>query len=127
MKKIAIPTRNEFVDAHFGHCEHYTIFEVSEQNEIINKELFPAPQGCGCKSNIAPILAEKGVSLMLAGNMGMGALNVLQSSKIEVLRGCEGKVDDVVSEYLKGHMSDSGKSCSHHGNHESDDHQCGHH
>jgi predicted Fe-Mo cluster-binding NifX family protein len=36
-----------------------------------------SPEGCGCKSNIAPMLAQMGVNLMLAGNMGMGALGVL--------------------------------------------------
>ncbi|PKP34744.1 MAG: dinitrogenase iron-molybdenum cofactor biosynthesis protein [Bacteroidetes bacterium HGW-Bacteroidetes-17] len=124
MKKIAVPTRNDIVDAHFGHCEHYSIFTINEKNVIIDKELYAAPQGCGCKSNIAPLLAEKGVYLMLAGNMGMGAVNVLQSSNIEVLRGCEGKVDEVVGQYLSGVLSDSGESCAHHG---SDDHQCEHH
>ncbi|MBU1013418.1 MAG: NifB/NifX family molybdenum-iron cluster-binding protein [Bacteroidetes bacterium] len=127
MKKIAVPTRNDIVDAHFGHCEYYSIFTVNEKSEIIDKELYAAPQGCGCKSNIAPLLAEKGVYLMLAGNMGVGAVNVLQSSNIEVLRGCEGKVDEVVSSYLSGMLSDSGKSCAHHAHHGSDDHQCEHH
>jgi predicted Fe-Mo cluster-binding NifX family protein len=111
--KVAIPTRGEQVDDHFGHCEYYTIFTI-ENKSVINEEVMKSPEGCGCKSNIAPILAEFGVSLMLAGNMGMGALNVLNMSGIEVIRGCSGKVKDVITEYLKGEVLDSGLGCHSH-------------
>ena len=128
MRKIALPTRNEQLDQHFGHCEYYTIYTIDEDDNIREMESFPAPQGCGCKSNIAPILAEKGVTLMLAGNMGLGAVNVLQSCEIEVLRGCQGKVKDIINQYLSGDLNDSGTNCSHHDNHHGqDNHQCEHH
>ena len=29
-----------------------------------------------------------GVTVMLAGNMGQGAMNVLEAQRIEVIRGC---------------------------------------
>ena len=32
--KVAIPTRNNVVDDHFGHCEYYTIFTISEDKLI---------------------------------------------------------------------------------------------
>ncbi|MEE0882166.1 MAG: NifB/NifX family molybdenum-iron cluster-binding protein [Bacteroidales bacterium] len=70
--KIAVPTRENLVDDHFGHCAYYTIFEI-ENNEITNRSTLPAPAGCGCKSGVAAILQAEGVSLMLAGNMGEGA------------------------------------------------------
>ena len=28
--KIAVPTRDERVDDHFGHCDHYTIFTIED-------------------------------------------------------------------------------------------------
>ena len=126
MKKIAVPTRNEIVDAHFGQCEYYSIYSIDENNELKDMELYAAPQGCGCKSDIASVLAKKGVSLMLAGNMGLGAVNVLQSNEIEVLRGCNGKVSDIINQYLKGELNDSGESCAHH-DHGHDSHQCENH
>ena len=86
--KIAVPTRNNEVDDHFGHCETYTIFSVDASNQIQKIETLPAPQGCGCKSNIAEILKEEGVKVLLAGNMGNGALNVLTNQGIDVYRGC---------------------------------------
>ena len=111
--KVAIPTRNGQVDDHFGHCEYYTIYTL-DSGKVLNEETFNAPAGCGCKSNIAPILAEKGVKIMLAGNMGMGALNVLNNSGIEVIRGCSGNVKSVINLYLEGNISDNGVGCHSH-------------
>lgn len=73
--KIAIPTtQGSTVDAHFGHCEFYTLFTISDQNSITHQDTLVSPQGCGCKSNIAGVLREKGVKVMLAGNIGTGAI-----------------------------------------------------
>lgn len=123
--KIAVPTRNHMVDDHFGHCEAYTVFTINDQNKIEQSEMLPSPQGCGCKSNIATILKEKGVSVMLAGNMGGGALNVLQNQGIEVYRGCVGDVRQLTEAFLAGKISDSGEGCKSHEHHE-EDHQCTH-
>ena len=54
--KVAIPTRNNVVDDHFGHCEYYTIFTISEDKLIVCTEIQASPEGCGCKSNIASVL-----------------------------------------------------------------------
>jgi predicted Fe-Mo cluster-binding NifX family protein len=111
MMKIAVPTRGTNVDDHFGHCEAYTVFTTDENKKIINSEILPSPQGCGCKSNIAGVLQQKGVTVMLAGNMGNGALNVLNSHGIEVYRGCTGDVRQLTEAYLLGIVADSGEGC----------------
>jgi predicted Fe-Mo cluster-binding NifX family protein len=123
--KVAVPTRGNLVDDHFGHCEVYSVFSIDESNKIINSEILPSPQGCGCKSNIASILKEKGVSVMLAGNMGNGALNVLNSHGIDVYRGCSGDVRQLAEAFISGAISDSGEGCHHH-EHEGEEHQCNH-
>lgn len=113
MMKIAVPTRDEHVDDHFGHCDHYTIFTV-EYNKVVSRETMESPQGCGCKSGIAADLQEIGVVMMLAGNMGEGAKNKLNAHNIEVIRGCSGNVDELVQSYLQGEIVDSGLGCSEH-------------
>lgn len=122
MKKIALPTRNGMIDNHFGHCEFYTIVTVNEENQVVMTENIPSPQGCGCKSNIASKLQADGITVMLAGNMGMGALEKLSSCGINVIRRCSGPIMEVVTAYLNGNIQDSGESCHHH----DADHQCGH-
>ncbi|WP_320052241.1 NifB/NifX family molybdenum-iron cluster-binding protein [uncultured Acetobacteroides sp.] len=121
--KIALPTRGTRIDDHFGHCEMYTVFTVSENREIVATETIPSPQGCGCKSNIASVLQAQGVVVMLAGNMGAGALNVLSNHGIQVVRGCSGEVKTVAEAWLKGELTDSGVGCSH--THD-DGHVCNH-
>jgi predicted Fe-Mo cluster-binding NifX family protein len=112
--KIALPSRQDKIDEHFGHCEHFTVFTIDDQKKIISEEKIASPAGCGCKSNIAQVLAEKGVKLMLAGNMGEGAVNVLNSHGIDVLRGCSGNVKNVAQSWLDGMLKDSGLSCAQH-------------
>ena len=118
MMKIAVPTRDERVDDHFGHCDHYTIFTI-EENKVVSRETLASPQGCGCKSGIAADLQEMGVVMMLAGNMGEGAKNKLNAHNIDVIRGCSGDVNELVQLYLEGKISDSGLGCS--------EHECGDH
>lgn len=123
--KIAIPSRKNVVDDHFGHCEAYTIFTISGAYKIEKSEIFPSPQGCGCKSNIAAILQGKGVSVMLAGNMGNGAVNILQNHGMEVYRGCSGDVRRLAEAFINGDIQDSGISCSKH-EAQGEDHVCTH-
>ncbi|HPI92839.1 MAG TPA: NifB/NifX family molybdenum-iron cluster-binding protein [Deltaproteobacteria bacterium] len=112
--KIALPSRGDMVDGHFGHCEHFTVVTVDDQNKIVNQEIVQPPVGCGCKSNIVGTLAGMGVTVMLAGNMGAGAVNVLASHGIDVVRGCSGNVRTVVEKWLNGSLRDSGMACAAH-------------
>lgn len=123
MMKVAIPTRNNIVDDHFGHCEYYTIFTLDANKQITETEILAAPVGCGCKSNIASQLEEKGISLMLAGNMGEGAKNTLEAHHIQVIRGCAGTVGKVINDWIGGKIKDSGEACAHH----EEGHECDHH
>jgi len=125
--KIAVPiTKENQIDEHFGHCESYNVFTISEKNEISGFKNVESPQGCGCKSDIASVLASDGVTVMLASGIGAGAINVLNNSGIEVIRGCSGDATEVVNLYLSGLVSDSGRSCHQHKAHHHDGHQCSH-
>lgn len=126
--KIAVPvTRQNQVDEHFGQCEFYNVFTVNDEGKIIETNIIPSVQGCGCKSNIASVLAADGVTVMLAGGIGGGAINVLNNSGIDVVRGCSGDASEVINQYVSGLVTDSGESCNHHASHHADGaHQCNH-
>ena len=127
--KIAVPvTSDNNIDSHFGHCESYGVFTISDKNEIVEMKSVGSPEGCGCKSDIASVLASDGVTVMLAGGIGEGAINVLNNSGIEVIRGCSGDATEVVRLYLKGLVEDSGSSCHQHEVHHQDSgsHSCSH-
>ncbi len=110
--KIALPSRDNQVDGHFGRCEYFTVFSLDENNKIISEQRVDPPAGCGCKSNIVSILSKMGVSVMLAGNMGSGAVAVLNSHGIKVYRGCSGDLREVAESWLAGKISDSGGGCN---------------
>jgi len=113
--KIALPSVKNQIDDHFGHCDYFTVLTVdTTAKQITDSQEVPSPAGCGCKSNIASILAEMGVKLMLAGNMGEGAVNVLNNSGIDVIRGCSGDVKKVAQSWLDGTLIDSGDCCHEH-------------
>lgn len=122
--KIALPTKDGQIDSHFGHCAYYTIFTV-DKGQIINEETLESPQGCGCKSDIASVMATSGVRVLLGGNMGDGALKVLNANGIEVCRGCSGDVKTVAEAWLRGEIKDNLEACNHTHEH---GHTCsGHH
>jgi len=127
--RIAIPVNKlNQIDGHFGHCEFYTIVNVSESKEVQAFMTLKSEQGCGCKSNIAGVLAAHGVSTMLAGGIGAGAINVLNQSGISVVRGCSGDAMEVARQYVAGNVNDSGESCGHHDHHhqQGSEHICKH-
>lgn len=126
--KIAIPVNNNNeVDGHFGHCNFYKVITFNDDKKIINTEIVESPQGCGCKSDIASTLANKGVTVMLAGGIGNGAVNKLSNAGIEVVRGCTGNVDYLAKTYALGDIIDSGSNCSHdHNGHHHNEGSCNH-
>lgn len=127
--KIAIPSKEQdgahVVDAHFGHCQFFTILTVNDQTRQIEvEEHMVPPSECGCKSNLAPTLAANGVSVLLAGNMGQGAVDTLARAGIQALRGYEGQVRHVAEHWLAGGAVPASPICDHHGH---EDGSCGHH
>jgi|WetSurMetagenome_2_1015567.scaffolds.fasta_scaffold02766_12 predicted Fe-Mo cluster-binding NifX family protein len=143
--KIAVPvTKENEIEGHFGHCESYSVFTITDNKEISGHRSVDSSQGCGCKSDIGSILASDGVTLMLAAGIGEGATRVLNNNGIEVIRGWSGNAMEVVKLYLAGMVEDRGSSCykhrphqehegehKHKANHEhgcnhDDGHQCNH-
>lgn len=112
--KIALPSRQNLIDDHFGHCEYYTVLTIDDSKNIVDQEIVPSPVGCGCKSDIAQTLFAMGVTVMLAGNIGEGAMGVLSNSGIKVVRGCSGDVKTVALNWLAGLLADSGDTCHEH-------------
>lgn len=112
--KVAIPTKNSRVDQHFGHCDTFAIYDVDENLQIISKEELKWAGQCGCKSDLVGQLKGLGVQTILVGNLGHGALNVLSNHGLKVIRGCHGKTDDVLSEFLNGRLVDEDVFCNHH-------------
>ena len=123
LMKIAAPSRDGQIDEHFGHCKEYLVFSVNGK-KLTQEATIPSTEGCGCKSGIAVDLAAAGVTHMIAGNMGAGALRVLGSHGITVIRGASGNAHAAVQAFVEGKLEDSGLGCSGHSGGEG--HDCTH-
>ncbi len=108
--KIAVATSNREVCPHFGHCLSFTIAEV-EDGEVLNKEEVPNP---GHQPGFLPkFLAEQGINCIIAGGMGRSAQMLFAQSKIEIITGAHGLVDDVIKGYVEGNLALGKNICNH--------------
>jgi len=125
---IAVPTtQHGAVDQHFGNCDKFTLFTVDRtQGVILSQETLPSPGGCGCRSDIASVLASKGVTVLLTGGIGPGAIRVLEGHGIKVVRGALGRAEQAVADYLAGRLTDSGETCGEHEHSGTGKQQAGH-
>lgn len=112
--KIALPSRSGAIDEHFGHCEAFTIFSIVE-GDIVSEESLTPPPGCGCKSSIIPTLSGMGVTVLIGGNMGQGAVNKLEEAGIQVIRGASGDTREMALKWLAGDLKSSSDICTSHG------------
>ena len=111
--KYAVPVSGGMVSAHFGHCDHFTLFDVDEQKkEITKKEIIPSPEH---QPGLLPgWLAEKGASVVIAGGMGPRAQELFQQNGIKVLIGAlEGDPEKAVLNYLSGQLATGDNICDH--------------
>lgn len=125
---IAVPTTlHGAVDQHFGHCDKFTLFKVDRtKGTILSQETLPSPGECGCRSDIASVLASKGVTVLLTGGIGPGAIRVLEGHGIKVVRGASGRAEQAVVDYLAGRLIDSGEPYGEHEHSGARKHQGGH-
>ncbi len=108
--RIAIPSTlpgglEANVGAHFGHCDLYTVVDIKEGRitGVSTLPNVPHQQG-GC---LAPVnhLAQNGVTVLIAGGMGMRPLMGFNQAGIEVFRGTEApSVDAAVQAFIRGDL-----------------------
>lgn len=124
--KIAVAASGTKVSEHFGSAESIRVFTLDAEGALTETENILGTGECGCKSGIAKILAERGVTVLLAGNMGVGSHTLLQRSQITVFRKCSGEVDLVLENFLKGSLTDQGGNCAEDSGHHHKGHECNH-
>lgn len=109
--KIAVASEGKFVSGHFGHCEGFTIYSVSD-NKVESSEFTANP---GHRPGYLPVfLKEKGADVIIAGGMGETAQQLFAQNDIIVVVGAEGKCDDAIERYLSGQLVSTGSICSEH-------------
>ncbi|MEA1887003.1 MAG: NifB/NifX family molybdenum-iron cluster-binding protein [Bacteroidota bacterium] len=109
--KFAIPTLNNELMAHFGHCEKFAIIET-ENNKVIKEEFVNTPVH---QPGAYPrFLADIGVDVIIAGGIGFKAQSLFSAHNIQVCIGVnQGNPKELVERYLENTLVTGENLCDH--------------
>jgi predicted Fe-Mo cluster-binding NifX family protein len=89
------------VDPRFGRAQYFLFLNPVAMNiEAVENPYKDAAHGAGIQA--AQLLADKGVGVLLTGQLGPKAANVLNSAGIQTITGISGKVKAAIHNYDKG-------------------------
>lgn len=111
--KIAIPTANDQLAMHFGHCETFALITVDpEKKSITTQETIEAPPH---EPGLLPgWLAQRDIKLVIAGGMGNRAQELFRAQGIEVIVGAPAKKSaELALIYLQGELTPGTNLCDH--------------
>ena len=109
--KIAVASEGNIVTGHFGHCENFNIYTV-ENGAVVKAESIPNP---GHRPGFLPVfLHELGVTVIISGGMGSGAVEIFNEKGIEVITGAVGEAEAMAKAYIKGELKSGGGVCGEH-------------
>jgi predicted Fe-Mo cluster-binding NifX family protein len=96
---------NAQVDPRFGRCQYFLIIDIETMKyESISNESSTSSGGAGIQA--AQIVARTGAKVVLTGNMGPNAFQVLSAAEIKVFTGANGTIKDVIEKYKKGELKE---------------------
>ncbi len=109
--KFAVPTLNNELTAHFGHCEKFAIIET-ENSTVIKEEFVTPPLH---QPGVYPrFLADQGVDIIIAGGMGQKAQSLFAAQNIQVFIGvAQGSPRELVEQYLENKLLTGQNLCDH--------------
>jgi predicted Fe-Mo cluster-binding NifX family protein len=100
---------NAQVDPRFGRSQYFVIVDSDTMAfEAMVNEAMNAPGGAGIQA--AQAMVNKGVNVVVSGNMGPNAFQVLSTAGVKVATGAYGTVKEAVEMYEGGKLNEVGGS-----------------
>ena len=95
------------VDSRFGRCPYFVVVD-SETMEytVVSNDSTNAAHGAGIQA--AQTAANMGVKVVITGNVGPNAFNVLSATGINIVTGVSGSIRDAVEKYKSGQLKETG-------------------
>lgn len=111
-KRIAVPANEQGVlDAHFGHCKLFAIFEVKDGKIDGQSNEVPPPHEPGL---LPKWLAEKKVTDIIAGGMGQRAIDLFLQNGINTYVGApQINASELIQKHLNGDLVCRANYCDH--------------
>lgn len=111
--RIAIPLAEGKLAMHFGHCAHFALVDVEPtEKKVTKREDIAAPPH---EPGLLPgWLAQRGVSVVIAGGMGHRAQELFAEHGIQVMVGAPAETPErLVGDYLAGTLKVGANICDH--------------
>ncbi len=103
---------DELIFQHFGHTEHFKLYDI-EDGEVISTEVVDT--GDAGHEALALFLAGRGVETLICGGIGPGAVTALGMAGIRVFGGITGLADFAVEALIRGILAYNPEpNCDHH-------------
>jgi predicted Fe-Mo cluster-binding NifX family protein len=100
---------NAQVDPRFGRCQYFVFVDSDTMAfEAMANEAIAAPGGAGIQA--AQTVVNKGVDVLISGNIGPNAFQVLSTAGVKIATGAYGTVKEAVEMYENGRLSETGIS-----------------
>ncbi|MCW4018807.1 MAG: NifB/NifX family molybdenum-iron cluster-binding protein [Candidatus Bathyarchaeota archaeon] len=106
--KICLTSTSNSLDAaldpRFGRCAYFIIIDPeTAQFEAVPNSSQDASGGAGIQA--AQVIANKGVKVVITGNVGPNAFQALSVAGVEIITGASGVVREVVEQYKRGELT----------------------
>jgi predicted Fe-Mo cluster-binding NifX family protein len=100
---------NAQVDPRFGRCQYFVIVDSETMAfEAMANEAIAAPGGAGIQA--AQTMVNRGVDVVISGNIGPNAFQVLSTAGVKIATGAYGTVQEATEMYRSGKLGETGAS-----------------
>jgi predicted Fe-Mo cluster-binding NifX family protein len=97
------------VDPRFGRCQYFVFVDSDTMVfEAMANEAIAAPGGAGIQA--AQTVLNKGVDVLISGNIGPNAFQVLSTAGVKIATGAHGTVKEAVEMYKNVRLSETENS-----------------
>jgi len=95
------------VDSRFGRCPYFVVVDSETMEfKVVANDSSSAAHGAGIQA--AQTVVNLGVKVVITGNVGPNAFNVLSATGIKIVIGASGSVKEAVEKYKKGELQEVG-------------------
>ena len=122
--KLAVTYQDGQVFQHFGKTTQFKIYDIVDGRVGFSMVVSAGGNGHGA---LAGFLRMLGISAVLCGGIGPGAVQALQSLDITPIAGVTGDADQAAEDFVAGRLTPDAEALCRHRHSGSPDQGCGHH